>query len=98
MQAIRFRHTRKVGLGPGWRNGFYVKNNLIEREDIKEIIQRPIWSSFVLRRPKVAIKSDAEACQKAFSNVCAFIGTRDIIQENIAYKVWPLVDSWEMPK
>jgi hypothetical protein len=77
---------------------FYVKNDLIVREDIKEIIQCPIWSLFGLRRPKVANKSDAEACQKAFSNVCAFIGTRDIIQEHIAYRVWPLVDSWEMPK
>jgi hypothetical protein len=77
---------------------FYVKNNLIEREDIKEIIQRPIWSRFGLRRPKVVIESDVKACQKAFSNVCAFIGTRDIIQEHIAYRVWPLVDSWEMPK
>jgi hypothetical protein len=76
---------------------FYVKNNLIEREDIKEIIQRPIWSRFGLRRPKVTIESDDEACQKTFSNVCAFIGTRDIIQEHIAYRVWPLVDSWEMP-
>jgi hypothetical protein len=46
----------------------------------------------------VAIESDVETCQNAFSNVCAFIGTRDIIQEHIAYKVWPLVDSWEMPK
>jgi hypothetical protein len=27
-----------------------------------------------------------------------YIGTRDIIQEHIAYRVWPLVDSWEMPK
>jgi hypothetical protein len=77
---------------------FYVKNNLIEREDIKEIIQRPIWSRFGLRRPKVAIANDDEACQKAFSNVCAFIGTRDIIQEHISYRVWPLADSWEMPK
>ena len=77
---------------------FYVKNNLIEREDIKEIIQRPVWSRFSLRRPKVAIESDVEACQKAFSNVCAFIGTRDIIQEHIAYRVWPLVESWDMPK
>jgi hypothetical protein len=77
---------------------FHVKNNLIKREDIKEIIQRPIWSCFGLRRPKVVIESDAKACQKAFSNVCAFIGTRDIIQEHIAYRVWPLVDSWEMPK
>jgi hypothetical protein len=46
----------------------------------------------------VTIENDAEACQKAFSNVCAFIGTRDIIQEHIAYRVWPLVDSWEMSK
>jgi hypothetical protein len=37
---------------------FYVKNNLIEREDIKEIIQRPIWSHFGLRRPKVTIEND----------------------------------------
>jgi hypothetical protein len=46
----------------------------------------------------VAIESDIEACQKAFSNVCAFIGTMDIIQEHIAYRVWPLVESWDMPK
>jgi hypothetical protein len=30
--------------------------------------------------------------------VCAFIGTRDLIQEHIAFRVWPLVESWEMPK
>jgi hypothetical protein len=35
---------------------------------------------------------------KAFSNICAFIGMRDLIQEHIAYRVWPLVDSWEMLK
>jgi hypothetical protein len=46
----------------------------------------------------VAIDNDAEACQKAFSNVCAFIGTRDLIQEHIAYRVWPFVENWEMPK
>ena len=77
---------------------FYVKNDLIKREDIKEIIERPIWSRFGLRRPKVIIESDVEACQKAFSNVCAFIGTRDIIQEHIAFRVWPLVESWDIPK
>jgi hypothetical protein len=77
---------------------FYVKNDLIERQDVKEIIQRPIWSRFGLRRPIVTIENDVEACQKAFSNVCAFIGTRDILQEHIAYRMWPLVDSWDMPK
>jgi hypothetical protein len=36
--------------------------------------------------------------QKAFSNVCAFIGTRDIVQEHIAYIIWPLVEYWDMLK
>jgi hypothetical protein len=77
---------------------FYVKNDLKAREDIKEIIQRPIWSRFGLRRPKVEIDGTVEACQKAFSTMCAFIGTRDLIQEHIAFRVWPLVESWDMPK
>jgi hypothetical protein len=46
----------------------------------------------------VNIDSDVEACQKAFSTVCAFIGTRDLIQEHISFRVWPLVESWDMPK
>jgi hypothetical protein len=77
---------------------FYVKNNLIEREDIKGIIQRPIWSRFGIRRPAIALGNDIEACQKDFNNVCAFIGTRDLVQEHIAYRVWPLVNDWEMLK
>jgi hypothetical protein len=67
-----------------------VKNDLKAREDIKEIIMRPIWSRFGLRKPKVEIDGVAEACQKAFSTVCSFIGTRDLIQEHIAFKVRPL--------
>jgi hypothetical protein len=89
---------RKRWLEAWMEEWFYVKNDLIKREDIKEIIQRPIWSRFALRRSKVIIESDDKACQKAFSNVCAFIGTRDIVQEHIAYRVWPLVESWDMPK
>jgi hypothetical protein len=64
----------------------------------KEVIMRPIWSRFGLRRPKVAIDEAAEACQKAFGTICFFIGTRDLIQEHIAFRVWPLVENWEMPK
>jgi hypothetical protein len=77
---------------------FYVKNDLKAREDIKEIIMRPIWSRFGLRRPKVEIDDAAEACQKAFSTVCSFISTIDLIQEHIAFRVWPVVERWEMPK
>jgi hypothetical protein len=46
---------RKRWPGAWMEEWFYVKNDLIKREDIKEIIQRPIWSRFGLRRPKVTI-------------------------------------------
>jgi hypothetical protein len=77
---------------------FYVKNDLKAREDIKEIIMCPIWSRFGLRKPKVEIDEAAEACRRAFTTICSFIGTRDILQEHVAYRIWPLIDSWEMPK
>jgi hypothetical protein len=46
----------------------------------------------------VEIDDAVEACQRAFSTVCSFIGTRDLIQEHISFRVWPLVESWEMSK
>jgi hypothetical protein len=77
---------------------FYVKNDLKSREDIKSIIMRPIWQHFGLRRPKVEMNEAAKECQRAFSVVCSFIGTRDLVQKHIAFRVWPLVEKWEMPK
>jgi hypothetical protein len=77
---------------------FYVKNDLKLREDIKKIIMRPIWQRFGLRRPKVEMNEVAEECQRAFEVVCSFIGTRDLVQEHIAFRVWPLVEKWEMPQ
>jgi hypothetical protein len=55
---------RKRWPGAWMEEWFYVKNDLIKREDIKEIIQRPIWSRFGLRRPKVDIDGDVEACRR----------------------------------
>jgi hypothetical protein len=77
---------------------FYVKNDLKAREDIKDIIMRPIWQRFGLRKPKVNVDEAVEECQRAFGVVCSFIGTRDLVQEHIAFRVWPLVEKWEMSK
>jgi hypothetical protein len=77
---------------------FYVKNDLKAQEEIKEIIMRPIWSPFGLRKPKVEIDEAAEGCRRAFSTVCSFIKTRDLVQEHVAYRIWPPIDSWEMPE
>jgi hypothetical protein len=89
---------RKKWLGSWMKQWFYVKNDLSEREDVKDIIQRPIQSCFGIRRLSIAIGNEVQACLMAFNTVCTYIGTRDLVQEHIAYKVWPLVNDWEMPK
>jgi hypothetical protein len=77
---------------------FYAKNDLSQREDVRGIIQRLIWSRFGIRRPPNALGNDMQACHAAFNTVCTYIGTRDSVEEHIAYKVWPLASEWEMPK
>jgi hypothetical protein len=89
---------RKRWPGDWMKEWFYVKNDLKAREDIKEIIMRPIWSRFGLRKPKVEIDEAAEGCRRAFGIVCSFIETWDLVQEHVAYTIWPLVVNWEMPK
>jgi hypothetical protein len=71
---------------------------LSKREDVKGIIQRPIRSRFGILRPSIASGNEVQACLMAFNTVCTYISTRDLVQEHIAYKVWPLVNNWEMPK
>jgi hypothetical protein len=88
----------KRWLGAWMQEWFYVKNDLVEREDIKGIIQRSIWSHFSIRRPSLALGNDIQACQAALNTVCTYIGTRDLVQEHIAHRVWPLGSGWEMPK
>jgi hypothetical protein len=78
---------RKRWPGAWMTECFYVKNDLKVREDIKEIIMRPIWSRFGLQKPKVEIDEAAESCKRAFSTICSFIGTRDLLQEHIAYRI-----------
>jgi hypothetical protein len=89
---------RKRWPGAWMEEWFYVKNNLTEREDIKVIIQRPIWSRFGIRRSATALGNEIDVCQRTFNTVCTFIGSRDLVQEHIAYRVWPLVNDWEMLK
>jgi hypothetical protein len=89
---------RKRWPGDWMTEWFYVKNDLSAREDIKGVIMRPIWQSFGLRRPKVEMNEAAEECQRAFGVICSFIGTRDLVQEHIAFRVWPLAEKWEMPQ
>ena len=69
-----------------------MKIDLSEREDVRGIIQRAIWSRFGIRRPSIAIGNEVQACLMAFNTLCTYIGTKDLVQEYIAYKVWPLMN------
>jgi hypothetical protein len=40
----------------------------------------------------IAIGNEVQACLMAFNTMCTYIGTRDLVQEHIAYKVWSLVN------
>jgi hypothetical protein len=73
--------------GSWMKEWFYVKNDLSQREDVKGIVQRHIWSHFSIRRPSTALGNNVQACQAAFNIVCTYIGTRDLVQEHISYKV-----------
>jgi hypothetical protein len=89
---------RKNWPGSLMQEWFYVKVDLSQREDITGVIQRPIWSRFGIRRPVIALGNDMQACQAAFNTLYTYIGTRDLVQEHISYRVWPLANGWEMSK
>jgi hypothetical protein len=49
---------------------FYVKNDLNQREDMRGIVQHPIWSRFGIRRPSIATGNEVQASQIAFNTIC----------------------------
>jgi hypothetical protein len=58
----------------------------------------PYLISFQHKRPGIVKAEMAQDCMVAFNVVCNCISTRDLVQEHIAFKVWPLIDEWEIPK
>jgi hypothetical protein len=72
---------------------FYVKNDLVEREDIKGVIQWPIRSCFGIKRLVIVNTEKAQAYLVAFNTVCSYISIRDLVREHIAFKVGPLLAS-----
>jgi hypothetical protein len=75
-----------------------VKNDLSQRSDVKDVIQWPIRSCFGSKRPAIVNTENPQAYRAPFNAVCGYINTRDLVQEHIAFKVWPLAVEWEMSK
>jgi hypothetical protein len=84
-----------------WKNEwFYVKVDEKKREKLNTLVLSPLSLSFGLTRPLCRM-STGSPCQEAvaeFQVVAEQISTRDLVQEYLAYKVFPTLSEWNMPK
>jgi hypothetical protein len=69
---------------------FYMKNDLTASADISGIIQPPIATNFGFKKPTYHVNFEAQATIVAFNVVSTYIGMRDLVQEYLAFKMWPL--------
>jgi hypothetical protein len=84
-----------------WKNEwFYVKADEKKREKLKTLVLSPLSLSFELTRTLCHMTSGS-LCQEAvaeFRVVAEQISTKDLVQEYLAYKVFPTLSEWNMPK
>jgi hypothetical protein len=81
----------------GWKTEwFYVKVD----EKKEKLIQSPLSLIFGETRPQCDMNPDSP-CQIAVSEfrvIAEHIGTRDLVQEFLAFRVFPTLKEWDMPK
>jgi hypothetical protein len=81
----------------GWKSEwFYVKID----EEKEKLVQSPMKLIFGLTRPQCNM-TPGDPCQDAvyeFRIVSEHIGTRDLVQEYLANRVFPMLRKWGMPK
>jgi hypothetical protein len=81
----------------GWKSEwFYVKVD----EKKEKLVQSPLRLTFGVTRPQCVMDPDSP-CQIAlgeFRVIAEHIGTRDLVQEFLAFRVFPTLKEWDMPK
>ena len=81
----------------GWKTEwFYVKVD----EKKEKLVQSPLELIFEETRPRCDMKPRSP-CQVAlgeFRVIAKHIGTRDLVQEFLAFRVFPTLKEWDMPK
>jgi hypothetical protein len=81
----------------GWKSEwFYVKVD----EKKEKLVHSPLRLTFGVTRPQCIMDPDSP-CQIALSEflvVAEHIGTRDLVQEFLAFRVFPTLKEWDMPK
>jgi hypothetical protein len=77
-----------------------VKADEKKREKLKTLVLSPLSLNFGLTRPlcRMEVGSPCQQAVTEFRVVAEQIGTRDLVQEYLSYKVFPTLSEWNMPK
>jgi hypothetical protein len=81
----------------GWKSEwFYVKVD----EDKEKLVQSPLELIFGETRPQCNMTpgSPSQIALAEFRVIADHIGTRDLVQEFLAFRVFPTLKEWDMPK
>jgi hypothetical protein len=81
----------------GWKSEwFYVKVD----EDKEKLVQSPLELTFGETRPRcrMEVEGPTWAALGEFKIIAEHIGTRDLVQEFLAFRVFPTMKEWTMPK
>jgi hypothetical protein len=95
--VIGYRTKWPTGWTSEW---FYLKADEKRREKLMSMVLIPLKLNFGMTRPLCNMQLDTP-CQLAeveFRVVVEHISTRDLVQEYIAYKTFPTLSGWGMPK
>ncbi len=69
-------------------------------EDKEKLVQSPLELIFGETRPRcqMSLEGPTWAALAEFKIISEHIGTRDLVQEFLAFRVFPTLKEWEMPK
>jgi hypothetical protein len=91
--VISYRTKWPAGWNTEW---FYVKVD----EEKDKLVQSPLELIFGETRPQCNMKpgSPSQIALGEFRVIAEHIGTRDLVQELLAFRVFPTLKEWDMPK
>ena len=81
----------------GWKSKwFYVKID----DDKEKLVQSPLELIFGETRPQCNMTPEGptQTALAEFRIIVEHIGTRDLVQEFLAFKIFPTMKEWAMPK
>jgi hypothetical protein len=84
-----------------WTNEwFYVKADEKRRNKLMSMVMSPLKLNFGMTRPlcNMQLGSPCQLAEVEFRVVAEHISTRDLVQEYLAYKIFPTSGGWGMPK